>query len=215
MRAVIYGGANSLDNFLARPDGGVDWLRWTAGSAKIMRDLWQRIDTMLMGRKTYEVSKRMSPPRAAAKAGAKQPQRKTPDGETIPSVRTFIFSRTLPDEPGVEIVREDDEINPQVGLQKLRKMVESDKCDIITGIQASNASSAAPSCGTGRRSPGTTPSAQPIAVASIKAASHWARSSPSPAPPGWASGSTTNGTFAPISSVPSANPPARWLASPS
>jgi dihydrofolate reductase len=107
MRAVIYGGANSLDNFLARPDGGVDWLRWTAGSAKIMRDLWQRIDTMLMGRKTYEVSKRMSPPRAAAKAGAKQPQRKTPDGETIPSVRTFIFSRTLPDEPGVEIVRED------------------------------------------------------------------------------------------------------------
>jgi dihydrofolate reductase len=107
MRAVIYGGANSLDNFLARPDGGVDWLRWTAGSAKIMRDLWQRIDTMLMGRKTYEVSKRMNPPRAAAKAGAKQPQRKTPDGETIPSVRTFIFSRTLPDEPGVEIVRED------------------------------------------------------------------------------------------------------------
>src|SRR6478735_7264711 len=34
--------------------------------------------------------------------------------------------------------REDDEINPQVGLQKLKKLVESDNCDIITGIQASN-----------------------------------------------------------------------------
>jgi branched-chain amino acid transport system substrate-binding protein len=38
----------------------------------------------------------------------------------------------------VEIIREDDEVNPQVGLQKLRKLVESDKCDVITGIQASN-----------------------------------------------------------------------------
>ena len=38
----------------------------------------------------------------------------------------------------IEIIREDDEINPQVGLQKLKKLVESDKCDVITGIQASN-----------------------------------------------------------------------------
>lgn len=43
----------------------------------------------------------------------------------------------------IEIVREDDEINPQVGLQKLRKLNESDKCDIITGIQASNVAMAA------------------------------------------------------------------------
>ncbi len=43
----------------------------------------------------------------------------------------------------IEIVREDDEINPQVGLQKLKKMVESDKCDVITGIQASNVLGAA------------------------------------------------------------------------
>ena len=38
----------------------------------------------------------------------------------------------------VEIIREDDESNPQVGLQKLRKLVESDKVDVVTGIQASN-----------------------------------------------------------------------------
>lgn len=37
----------------------------------------------------------------------------------------------------VELIREDDEINPQVGLQKLKKLVESDNCDIVCGIQSS------------------------------------------------------------------------------
>ena len=43
----------------------------------------------------------------------------------------------------IEVIREDDEINPQVGLQKLKKLVESDNCDLITGIQASNVAMAA------------------------------------------------------------------------
>lgn len=43
----------------------------------------------------------------------------------------------------IEIVREDDELNPQVGLQKLKKLVESDKCDLVTGIQGSNVAMAA------------------------------------------------------------------------
>ena len=29
MRKVTYGGANSLDNFIARKDDAVDWLLWT------------------------------------------------------------------------------------------------------------------------------------------------------------------------------------------
>ncbi|HUZ75719.1 MAG TPA: ABC transporter substrate-binding protein [Stellaceae bacterium] len=33
----------------------------------------------------------------------------------------------------IEIVKEDDEINPQVGLEKARKLVESDKAQIICG----------------------------------------------------------------------------------
>ena len=33
----------------------------------------------------------------------------------------------------IEIIKEDDEINPQIGLQKLKKLVESDKCDIVCG----------------------------------------------------------------------------------
>ncbi|MFM1987138.1 MAG: hypothetical protein RJA99_95 [Pseudomonadota bacterium] len=38
----------------------------------------------------------------------------------------------------IELIREDDEINPQVGLTKIKKLVESDKVDLVTGVQASN-----------------------------------------------------------------------------
>jgi len=38
----------------------------------------------------------------------------------------------------VEIIKEDDQFNPQVGLQKAKKLVESDKVDMIVGVQASN-----------------------------------------------------------------------------
>lgn len=38
----------------------------------------------------------------------------------------------------IELVREDDEINPQVGLTKMKKLVESDQVDLVTGVQASN-----------------------------------------------------------------------------
>lgn len=38
----------------------------------------------------------------------------------------------------IELIREDDEINPQTGLDKARKLVERDKVDCIIGLQASN-----------------------------------------------------------------------------
>ncbi|AMN41962.1 ABC transporter substrate-binding protein [Rhodoplanes sp. Z2-YC6860] len=38
----------------------------------------------------------------------------------------------------IELVKEDDQFNPQVGLQKAKKLVESDKVDLLVGIQASN-----------------------------------------------------------------------------
>ena len=58
MRKVTFGGANSLDNYLARPDHAVDWLLWGDEAAAIMADYWMTIDTVLMGRKTYEVAVR-------------------------------------------------------------------------------------------------------------------------------------------------------------
>jgi branched-chain amino acid transport system substrate-binding protein len=38
----------------------------------------------------------------------------------------------------IEIIKEDDQFNPQVGLQKVKKLVESDKVDLVIGVQASN-----------------------------------------------------------------------------
>jgi branched-chain amino acid transport system substrate-binding protein len=38
----------------------------------------------------------------------------------------------------IELIKEDDQFNPQVGLQKVKKLVESDNVDLISGVQASN-----------------------------------------------------------------------------
>ena len=86
-RKVTFGVGNSLDVFIARPDHTVDWLQWTNEIAEISSAYWKTIDTVLMGRKTYE----------------KAPK----DG--YPGVRNVVFSRTLP--PGttghVEVVPSD------------------------------------------------------------------------------------------------------------
>ena len=50
MRKVVYGGACSLDGYLAREDGSVDWLMFNDEVAELMKDSWTRFDTMLMGR---------------------------------------------------------------------------------------------------------------------------------------------------------------------
>jgi dihydrofolate reductase len=91
MRTVTFGGANSLDNYLARPDHAVDWVLWGDETAALMADYWRNIDAVLMGRKTYEV---------AARSG---------QGGGYPDVKTYVFSRTLPDNPttGVTVVRGD------------------------------------------------------------------------------------------------------------
>jgi dihydrofolate reductase len=92
MRKVTFGGANSLDNYLARPDHAVDWLLWCDEAAAVMADYWATIDTILMGRKTYEV---------ALRSGQ--------GGGGYPGVTSYVFSRTLPAGPadGVTVVRDD------------------------------------------------------------------------------------------------------------
>jgi dihydrofolate reductase len=79
MRKVVYGGACSLDGYLARLDGAVDWLMFSDEVAEIMKDSWTRFDTMLMGRKTYEVAM------ANAPAGS----------GSDPDIETYVFSTTL------------------------------------------------------------------------------------------------------------------------
>lgn len=77
MRKVIYGGAVSLDGFLAGPGGELDWLRWSGDSAAIATATFRGVDTMLMGRKTFEVGQRMG------------------GGPKLKGVSTYVFSRTL------------------------------------------------------------------------------------------------------------------------
>jgi dihydrofolate reductase len=55
MRKVTLGLANSLDNYIARKDGGSDWLYWDQQVARITARFMKTIDAILIGRKTYEV----------------------------------------------------------------------------------------------------------------------------------------------------------------
>jgi dihydrofolate reductase len=56
VRTVVFGVANSLDNFIARKNAGVDWLLWGKEAAAFMAEFWKTIDTIVMGRKTYDVA---------------------------------------------------------------------------------------------------------------------------------------------------------------
>src|ERR687884_555474 len=90
MRKVTFGGANSLDNYIARTDDAVDWLSWSEEAAAITSEFWKTIDTVVMGRRTYEV---------ALSSGM----------SSYPGVKNYVFSRTMKESPNkkVEIISED------------------------------------------------------------------------------------------------------------
>lgn len=90
MRKVIYGGACSLDGFLADREGRIDWLHFSNDVRQIMAQSWATADTLLFGRKTWEG--------AAAQGG----------GGSMPGVKGYVFSRTLTTAPaGAELVSSD------------------------------------------------------------------------------------------------------------
>jgi dihydrofolate reductase len=103
MRTVTYGGAVSLDGFLAGVDGSIDWLHFSKDVQQVMTDYFKDVDTILMGRKTYEVSVAQKPP------SAKKPTKTSKSKRKESSMRTYVFSRTLKeiDDPGVELVKTD------------------------------------------------------------------------------------------------------------
>ncbi|MGH9942956.1 MAG: dihydrofolate reductase family protein [Pyrinomonadaceae bacterium] len=90
MRKVTFGGGNSLDNFIARKDHTTDWLSWSEEVASVSAEFWKTIDTVVMGRKTYEV---------ALKSGT----------SSYAGVKNYVFSRTMKESPdkSVEIISED------------------------------------------------------------------------------------------------------------
>ena len=90
MRTVTYGGACSLDGFLTAKDGSIDWLHFSRDVEQVMADYWKTVDTVLMGRKTFQVA-----------AGGKG------DGGSMKGVKTYVFSRTMKKAPrGAQLVSE-------------------------------------------------------------------------------------------------------------
>ena len=76
MRKVAYGGAMSLDGFIAGPNGEHDWIIMDPDID--FAEMMGRFDTFLIGRKTLEAMQRMGHDMAA-----------------MPGTQTIVFSRTL------------------------------------------------------------------------------------------------------------------------
>jgi dihydrofolate reductase len=91
MRSVLYGAACSLDGFIAGDNDEVEWLHWSDDVARISGEVWSTTDTVLMGRRTYEI---------AVQNGM----------DAYPGVQNIVFSRTLALSkpiPDLTIVRDD------------------------------------------------------------------------------------------------------------
>ena len=76
MRKVVYGGAMSLDGYIAGPGGEYDWI--VMDPDVDFAAAMARFDTFLIGRKTFEAMRRMGD-----------------TGPATPGIRHIVFSRTL------------------------------------------------------------------------------------------------------------------------
>lgn len=90
MRRVLYRVAASVDGYIAGPRGEVDWI--VRDPAVDLTKVYESVDTVLLGRRTYELTRQPGAP-------------PWPRGWQI-----YVFSRTLkPEEhPGVTVVSADD-----------------------------------------------------------------------------------------------------------
>lgn len=113
MRKVTFGGANSLDNYFARKDDSVDWLMWSNEAASVMKDFWKTIDTVVMGRRTYEVALRMG-------AG----------GAAYPGVKSYVFSRTMKQSAKEKVKVKNLEIISEDAAEFVRKLKNQEGKDI-------------------------------------------------------------------------------------
>jgi dihydrofolate reductase len=87
MRRIKYFVANSLDGFISRVDGGVDWLFMDQDYG--MSEFFQSVDIAVMGRKTHDKMQELAP------------------GQPIhPGMKGYVFTKTKPPgtRDGVEFV---------------------------------------------------------------------------------------------------------------
>jgi dihydrofolate reductase len=96
MRKIIVSIATSADGFIARKDGGIDWLDRPRPKGNYgMGEFWKSIDTILWGRKTYDLILKFE------KEGKGSP-------DMWSGVKNYAFSRHPPRKviPGFEFVNE-------------------------------------------------------------------------------------------------------------
>jgi dihydrofolate reductase len=100
MRRIVYGVGMSLDGYIARPDGSVDFLFMPKDYS--MAPFFKRIDVAVMGRKTYEVGLKLGGGKISS-----------------PGMKCYVFSQTLEpgEQNGVAIIRE----SPKRFIEQLRK----------------------------------------------------------------------------------------------
>jgi dihydrofolate reductase len=101
MRRIVYSVAMSLDGYIAGPSGEYDWI--VTDPDIDFKAIWGRFDTLIMGRRTFEVAQ---------------------GGGGTGKMKVFVFSRTLrpADHPKVTIVNE----HPERALAELREQPGKD-----------------------------------------------------------------------------------------
>src|SRR5215510_2698854 len=95
MRKLVYHLTNSLDNFIARTDGSYDWILMDDEVMSEFPKYFASFDTVLMGRKSYDVAYTQKPETGPETGG-------------FMGMKTYVFSRTMKESPhpGVTIISE-------------------------------------------------------------------------------------------------------------
>jgi dihydrofolate reductase len=86
MRKLVYSLTNSLDNFIARTDGGYDWILMDDEIMSEFPQYFASFDTVLMGRKSYDIAYQQTPESGQEKSG-------------FMGMKTYVFSTTLKESP--------------------------------------------------------------------------------------------------------------------
>lgn len=79
MRKVTYGAACSADMFITGPNSNLDWILWCDEAMAAMTDFWNKVDTVVSGRKTFDFARTQSTGEAS-----------------FPGISSYVCSRTLP-----------------------------------------------------------------------------------------------------------------------